>query len=230
MLELNKKKFFGRRDGRSNFELRNINIKLNIIPSAISSFYIEFGVNKILLTLFGPIIDIKKRNNSSGFVKTILLDSFEKTVNSINCEKDVSVINSLIERLVLMRLFQGSTFIILVRKLKCGYNFNGFLTWASQILFTLSDLPCRIKLAYNNLGIMGENILIDPTLDELFFTKNYLEIISGDDFDSTLLNLYSSNLKNFIDLEKYIGFMGNHFFKIIFLKICPNKYYFSIIG
>ena len=229
MFELNKKKLSPRQDGRSNFEMRNVNFKLNIIPSSMSSFYIEFGVNKILLTLFGPIVDIKKGNDSLSFVKTILLDSFEKIINPISSEKDIFIINSMIERLVLTKLFQGSKFYILVRKLKCGYNFNGFLTWASQILFILSDIPCRIKLAFNNLGIISKNIFVDPTSDELFFTKIYLEVVSGDDCDFRILRLISSNSKNFIDLEKYLGFIGNHFFKIIFLKMCPNKYYFSII-
>ena len=228
MLEFKKEKFSYRHDGRMNFELRNVNFKLNIIPSSISSFYIEFGVHKILLALFGPIFEIGKKKDSSDFVKTILFDSFEKLTNLCSSEKDVFIVNSILEKLVLTRLFKGSKFYILIRKLKGGYNFNGFLTWASQILLILSDIPFKIKVVFNNLGIVGTNILVDPTLEELFFTKIYLEIISEEDYEYKILKLNSSNLKDFSDFERYIGFTGNNFFKIIFLKICPNKYNFSV--
>jgi len=228
MIEIKSENFSFRQDGRMNFELRNVNFKLNIIPSSISSFYIEFGVHKILLALFGPIFEMKKNNDSSDFVKTILFESFEKLTNLGSSEKDVFIVNSILEKLILTRLFQGSKFYVLIRKLKGGYNFNGFLTWASQILFVLSDIPFKIKVVFNNLGIVGKNILVDLTLEELFFTKIYLEIISEEDYEYKILKLNSSNLKDFTDLERYLGFTGNNFFKIIFLKICPNKYNFSV--
>ena len=82
MIEIKSENFSFRQDGRMNFELRNVNFKLNMIPSSISSFYIEFGVHKILLALFGPIFEMKKNNDSSDFVKTILFESFESNILS----------------------------------------------------------------------------------------------------------------------------------------------------
>ena len=80
--DLDLKKNIKRQDGRNDFESRNISFKFNIIPSSLSSFYIEFGSNKFILALFSSLLKHKKKNFQC-YLETIFLDSFAKLKNFI---------------------------------------------------------------------------------------------------------------------------------------------------
>jgi hypothetical protein len=188
-LKLKKQKNLTRIDGRMNFEYRNINFKFNVIPSSLASFYVEFGSNKFLFAIFVSMSDMKGKKIISCHLETILFEPFEKTINSNSIEKGGFNLNSIVERTILSTLFQSSRFFILIRKIKNDGNLRCHLTWASQILIVLSNLPYKIKIGFKNLGLTKKAVFIDPTTEELFFSKTYLEIISTDDCDGKILML-----------------------------------------
>jgi ribonuclease PH len=226
--DLDLKKNAKRQDGRNDFESRNISFKFNIIPSSLSSFYIEFGSNKFILALFSSLLKHKKKNFQC-YLETIFLDSFAKLKNFIFLEKNSLQISSIVERTILKNLFPNIKFYILIRKIKNDGSFYSQLTWASQILIILSHVPYKIKINFNSLGIIGNRILIDLTSEEMFFTKTYLEIISEEEQECKILMILGSNLENFTITEKALGFIGNNFVKFIFTKINPTNYFYSFL-
>jgi hypothetical protein len=228
-LKLKKQKNLTRIDGRMNFEYRNINFKFNVIPSSLASFYVEFGSNKFLFAIFVSMSDMKGKKIISCHLETILFEPFEKTINSNSIEKGGFNLNSIVERTILSTLFPSSRFFILIRKIKNDGNLRCHLTWASQILIVLSNLPYKIKIGFKNLGLTKKAVFIDPTTEELFFSKTYLEIISTDDCDGKILMLLGSNFENFINLEEALGYLGNNFFKFLFVKLVPSRYSFSFL-
>lgn len=229
LFTLNKQKNLTRLDGRKNFEYRNINFKFNVIPSSLASFYVEFGSNKFLLALFVSISNMKKRNNINCHLETILLEPFEKTTNSNAVENSGFNLSSIVERTILTTLFPSSKFLVLIRKIKNDGNLRCHLTWASQILIVLSNLPYKIKIGFKNLGLTAKAIFIDPTTEELFFSKTYLEIITTEDYEGKVLMLLGSNFENFISLEQALSYLGNNFFKFLFVKTIPSRYSFSFL-
>ncbi len=220
---------FIRRDGRKNFEIRNLIFKLNPITSSLSSFYLQIGSNCILFGLFGPLLNNFKKNHSDLRIKIGILQRFEK-FSSLNKFEKLGYETSLVlESILFFRLLFNSKFLIIVRKIKTDGNLNMLLTWASQILFILSGIPCKIKIKISNLGILGDNFLIDPNSEEKFFMTGHLEIISEEISDSTILTLSGSKIKNFANFEKFIGYIENNFFNFIFSKMVPTKYFFHSI-
>lgn len=221
---LNFKKNVVRLDGRKNFEYRCIEFKLNVIPSSIGSFYLEFGSNRFLLALFGPILNVKIEGLTYCHLKTIILESLEKLVDFSLLEKTSFKISSILDKTFLNRFFPNSKFFITIRKVTGDGNFTSLLTWASQVLISLSDLPNKIKIKFNDIIIGKKLIYLDPTSEELFFSKSYIEIISEEKGECKILSLLGSNFESFVNLEKGIGFLGNNFFKFFFSNIKLTNY------
>ena len=215
-------------DGRRNYELRNIKLKLNVIPSAINSFYLELGSDKTIFALFGPILNTKENKYQLCHFKTIIFESFENFLNCSFLESNGLEINHLLERITFSRLFPNSKFYLLIRNIKRDGNVNCQLAWASQLLFVFSGLPSKFKIKPNNLVVTQKNILVDPSSEELFFMQTFLEIISEEERDSRALLLHGKNFKHFADLEKCIGYVENNFSNFVFAKIFLTKYLFSL--
>jgi len=213
-----------RLDGRKSFEYRGIDFKIDVIPSSTGSFYIEFGSNQFLLALFGPVLNTKRKNLTYCNLKTIVLEPFDKLGNFNLLEKTSFRISSILNRVFLSKFFPNSQFFITIRKLRSDGTFTPFLTWVSQILLCLSDIPTKIKIRFNDLVIGEKLVYLDPTSEELFFSKTCLEIISEEKGTNKVLMFLGSNFKNFFYIEKGIGFTGNNYFKFIFSNIKPTNY------
>ena len=226
-INLKKANCFTRKDGRKNYEQRKINLKLNVIPSSISSFYLEFGSNKFLLSLFGPKFSINKKIHCCCNFKTIFLETLEKSVNFKSFGKINLFVSSIIENVTISNLFPNSKFFVLIRKIKTDGNWASLLVWASQILILLANIPCKFPVKFNSLCILKQKFFLDPTSEEIFFTKTQLNIVSEDDFDCKALEIFGLDLKNLIIFENALGFIGNNSYNFIFSKMIPNIYFFS---
>jgi ribonuclease PH len=222
-INLKKIEYFTRKDGRTNFEQRKINLKLNVIPSSISSFYLEFGSNKFLLSLFGPKFSINKKVHRCCNFKTIFL---ETPVNFKSFGKINLLVSSIINNVTLSNLFPNSKFFVLIRKIKNDGNWASLIIWASQILISLANIPCKFPIKFNSLCLIKQKFFIDPTSEEMFFTKTQLNIVSEDDFDCKALEIFGLDLKNLTIFENALGYIGNDSYNFIFSKMIPNKYSF----
>ena len=85
-----------RYDGRRNLEYRQINFKMDVIPSSLKSFYIEYGSSKFLIAIYGPLRRKKNKKLKCCQFETVLLEIFEKPSSFNNLEKSSFFINSII--------------------------------------------------------------------------------------------------------------------------------------
>lgn len=225
-LILKKKYNLTRKDGRRDFEHRKINFKLDVIPSSICSFYLEFGSNKFLFSLFGPKYFFNLHQHNSCNFKTVFLEPFEKSIN-FNFLKKINIFTSTImDYISINKLFPSSKFFILIRKIKNDGNFSFILPWGSQMLIKLANIPIKFSIKFNTLCLVKNRIFLDPTSEELFFAKTHLEIISEGNPDCNTLVLIGLNFKSLLLFENAMGFIGNNFFNFVFSKIIPTRYSF----
>jgi hypothetical protein len=202
---------------------------MDVIPSSLKSFYIEYGSSKFLIAIYGPLRRKKNKKLKCCQFETVLLEIFEKPSSFNNLEKSSFFINSIIERLVLNKLLSNSKFFILIRKIKEDGKIINFLTWASHILISLSDLPQKNKIKFNDLGLIKEKILLDLTSEELFFTKTNFEIVFEEENEHDNLAILGDKFENFMDFEKIIKFAKNSFLNLIFSRTIFSKYNFSFL-
>ena len=214
-------------DGRSFKEVRNIKIRLRVIASCENSLFLEIGINKVIIGICGPKLKLNSNVIKKGgafFNFRIQIFSLKFYEFDTNDSLFMTILNRIIEEILLISLIKNSFYNIIVRILQNGgNNFYSILNGLS-LSFLISGFPIKNFSACCTSGISNLDVFIDLTTQEWLLFQRKTFLVLENSCENKLILLENKSCLNSFALENCILTTINGCFQISLLKHSINRY------
>ena len=217
-------------DGRNIKEIRNIKLRFNIIKSSQTSLFLEVGMNRLIIGIFGPKseINMKQFLIKSNFCKfRIQVFSLRFYENNKNDGLFPVFLNQIVKEMLFSRIIKNSFYNIIVRNLQNDGNYLYSILNGLSLSFLTSNIPTKNLISCNTSGLLSLDFYSDLTVQEWSLCQSKSILILHSDCENNLILSENKNSVNSYILENCIQTAIKGCFQFHLLKYSINRYFFK---